>query len=127
VVIFIDSSIYIGWLRQKRSPARLLEGRVRGGEVITCGLVRAEVLRGVIAPAAKNDLSGFFDLMPEIPTTSAVWHQTAELAWQLDRKGFILPLSDLIIAACALSVEAVLITADGHFSKIPELKIRKEL
>ena len=126
-MILIDSSIYIGWLRQRRSPALLLESHARMGEVATCGIVRAEVLRGVIDLAAKNDLSGFFDLLPEIPTTSAVWHDATELAWQLDRKGIVLPLPDLIVAACALGMGATLITTDTHFAKIPKLKIRREL
>jgi predicted nucleic acid-binding protein len=126
-VILIDSSIYIGWLRHKRSPALLLENRARTGEIATCGIVRAEVLRGISDPAAKNDLNGFFDLLPEIPTTSAVWHNVTELAWELDRKGMVLPLPDLVVAACALSMEATVITTDAHFAKIPKLKFRREL
>lgn len=126
-MILLDSSIYIGWLRQKRSPALLLENHARMGEVATCGIVRAEVLRGISDPAAKNDLSGFFDLLPEIPTTSAVWQSATELAWELDRKGIVLPLPDLVVAACALSMEATVIATDPHFAKIPKLKIRREI
>jgi predicted nucleic acid-binding protein len=126
-VTLIDSSIYINWLRRKQSPALLLQSHARTGDVFTCGIVRAEVLRGVTSLAAKEDLSGFFDLLPEIPTTSAVWHNVSELAWQLDRKGFVLPLPDLVIAACALSVNAVVVTTDPHFAKIPKLKTRREL
>jgi predicted nucleic acid-binding protein len=126
-VILIDSSIYIGWLRQKRSPALLLESHARTGEAATCGIVRAEVLRGISDPAAKNDLSGFFDLLPEIPTTSSVWHCATELAWELDRKGIVIPLPDLVVAACALSMDVTVITTDTHFAKIPKLKIRREL
>ncbi len=126
-MILIDSSIFIDWLRQKRSPALLLENRARTGEVATCGIVRAEVLRGISNLAAKNDLRGFFDLLPEIQTTTSVWHDVAELAWALDRKGFVLPLPNIVVAACALSADATLITTDLHFAKIPKLKIRREL
>jgi hypothetical protein len=66
-------------------------------------------------------------LLPEISTTSAVWHSATELAWELDRKGIVLPLPDLVVAACALSMEATVITIDTHFAKIPKLKIRREL
>jgi len=59
-VILLDSSIYIGWLRLKRSPALLLESRARTGEVATCGIVRAEVLRGISDPAAKKRFERFF-------------------------------------------------------------------
>lgn len=42
-----------------------------------------------------------------------------ELAWQLDRQGRVLPLQDLHIAACALSINAVVLTTDTHFQEIP--------
>ena len=123
----IDSSIYIGWLRQKQSPALLLQSHAQRGEVLTCGVVRAEVLRGVTNPAAREDLTDFFDLLPEIPTTPAVWNQITGLAWELDRTGLVLPLPDLIIAACAMSVDAGVVSTDDHFNKIPGLKVRHEL
>jgi predicted nucleic acid-binding protein len=126
-VILIDSSIYIGWLRQKRSPALLLENHTRNGDLFTCGIVRAEVLRGIADVNAKKDLSDFFDLLPGIQTTSAVWHNVTEIAWELDRKGFVLPLPDIVIGACGLSTDAIVITTDPHFAKIPRLKIRREL
>ena len=89
--------------------------------------MRCEVLRGAIKPEAKAELKALFDVIPEIPTTSKIWHHTAELAWELDRRGLVLPLPDLVVAACALSVDAVVVTTDPHFSKIPKLKTRREL
>lgn len=126
-MILIDSSIYIGWTRKGINPLDALRRPLHENELVSCGVVRCEVLRGTIKHKAQTELNALFDVIPEIQTTAKIWHQTAELAWQLDRKGLILPLPDLIVAACALSVKAVLITAGGHFSKIPELKIRREL
>jgi predicted nucleic acid-binding protein len=126
-VILIDSSIYINWLRLKQSPALLLHSHARMGDLFICGIVRAEVLRGVTNPLNKEDLTNFFDLLAEIQTTSAVWHRATELAWELDRKGIVLPLPDIVIAACALSADATVISTDTHFIKIPKLKIRREL
>jgi predicted nucleic acid-binding protein len=49
------------------------------------------------------------------------------LAWELDREGEVLPLTDVAIAACAKRVGATVITTDLHFAKVPGLKVRAEL
>lgn len=126
-MILIDSSIFIGWTRRGFNPLDQVREHVHSGELRSCGIVRCEVLRGAIKPEAKTELEALFNVIPEIPTTSAVWHNVSELAWQLDRKGFVLPLPDLVVAACALSVNAVVVTTDPHFAKIPKLKTRREL
>jgi predicted nucleic acid-binding protein len=57
--------------------------------------------------------------MRYIPSTQKVWETTAELARQLDRQGKILPLQDIYIAACAQSINAVILTYNQHFHEIP--------
>lgn len=47
------------------------------------------------------------------------WESTLILAWELDRKGIVLPLPDLHIAACAMHSGAVILTYDEHFQMIP--------
>jgi predicted nucleic acid-binding protein len=127
MVILIDSSIFIGWTRRGINPLDMLRRQLHANELVSCGVVRCEVLRGAIKPKALAELNALFDVIPEIPTTAKIWQQTAGLAWELDRKGMVLPLPDLVVAACALSMEATVITTDTHFAKIPELKIRREL
>jgi predicted nucleic acid-binding protein len=93
-------------------------------ELFTCGIVRAEVLRGLVKASIKTGMSSFFDLVPHLPTDETLWSETAELAWKLDRTGIILPLTDLAKACCALRAKATVITSDRHFSKIPGLEVR---
>jgi predicted nucleic acid-binding protein len=126
-VILIDSSIFIGWTRRGINPLDMLRRQLHANELVSCGIVRCEVLRGAIKPKAQAELNALFDVIPEIPTTPKTWQQAAELAWELDRKGIVLPLPDLVVAACALSMEATVVTTDAHFAKIPKLKIRREL
>jgi predicted nucleic acid-binding protein len=126
-VILLDSSIFIGWMRRGINPLDMLRRPLHANELVSCGVVRCEVLRGAIKPKAQVELNALFDVVPEIPTTAKIWQQTAELAWELDRKGIVLPLPDLVVAACALSMEATVITMDTHFAKIPKLKIRREV
>jgi predicted nucleic acid-binding protein len=73
-------------------------------------------------------MNAFFNIVPEVPTTARMWQQIAELAWSLDRAtGGHRPLTDIIIARCAMHVGAVLISPDQHFKAIPGLKLRTAL
>ncbi len=52
-----------------------------------------------------------------------VWQETERLAYQLDRAGSVLPLTDIIIATCALHARATLLTNDAHFAMVPQLQV----
>ena len=126
-MILVDSSVLIDWLRRRVEPHRQMEPWIRSQQACTCGVVRAEVLRGVVNPRQKDQVARFFDVLPEIPCDSRLWQETAELAWTLDRQGKVLPLTDVIIAVCAFQMAAIVITTDPHFSLIPELESRADL
>ena len=66
-MILVDSTKYISWMRQGRNPVALLAPAVTAGDVIGCGIIRIEVLRGVLKPKVKTELTRFFDIVPEIP------------------------------------------------------------
>lgn len=124
---FVDSSKFIEWMRLGRSPVRILQPFVIAGQLRTCGIVRVEVLRGVVKPAVRNEMTALFDAIPEVPLAADLWKQTADLAWALDRKGTILPVTDLLIASCAIHVKAIVVSADPHFASIPGLSLRRDL
>jgi len=84
-MILVDSTKFISWMRQGRNPVALLATTLTAGELLTCGIVRIEVLRGVIKPKVKTELNRFFDVVPEIPLSPSVLRETAELAWTFDR------------------------------------------
>ena len=126
-MILVDSTKYISWMRLGRNPVAILAHSVSAGDVIGCGIIRIEVLRGVLKPKVKTELVRFFDIIPEIPLSASLLDEVAGLAWALDRQGQILPVTDLIIAACAKRAGAEVITEDSHFRKIPGLKVRADL
>jgi predicted nucleic acid-binding protein len=125
-MILIDSTIYIDWLRRRADIAELLEPWVMAQSAACCGIIRAEVIRGVVHPAQKAKMHELFDLMPDLPTELRTWRHACELAWELDRHGTVLPLSDLVIAVCAQHARATVISTDPHFSKVPGLKVRTD-
>lgn len=122
-----DSTVYIDWLRAGQDPLAMLKPWLLRDEVLCCGLVRCEVLRGIVSKRVSERLTALFDLLPEVKTDEAIWERTARLAWTLDRRGIVLPLSDLLLAVCALHAEATLISTDRHFQRIPGLQVLSSL
>ncbi len=118
----VDSNVYIGLLRRGIDPSECLGNWIGPGDLATCGMVRLEVERGLKVERVRRSLASFLDVMINVPTGNRVWEDTADLAWQLDRKGRVLPAQDLIIARCAFSLGAWVLTDDAHFKHIPGLE-----
>ena len=91
------------------------------------GAIVMEVCRGLRAPTVLERFQDRFNVMIFLPTTNVVWKRATQLAWTLDRKGAVLPIPDLIIAACALQAGATVLTADNHFQIIPGLRVLDRL
>jgi predicted nucleic acid-binding protein len=126
--ILVDSAVYIDLLRAGRDIRQELMPYLANGMLFNCGIVRGEVIRGLKNIRARNEMTEFFNIVPEVPTNARFWQQVAELAWTLDRtSGGNRPLTDIAIARCAIQVGAVLISPDGHFQDIPGLKLRTDL
>ncbi len=122
-MVLVDSSVYIHLLRTGSDPVAELTGRFDATEIVGCDLVRCEVLRGVVRPKARTYLADFFNLLVHVTMDRRAWEEIEELAWKLDRTGKILPLTDLIIAVCALRADAAVLTRDQHFEMIPRLRL----
>lgn len=86
-----------------------------------------EVERGVRQPKSKEEFQSFFDVLINAPTTNKVWESAAELAWTLDRRGVTLPAQDILIACCARSLDASVLTFDRHFEQIHGLEVFSRL
>jgi predicted nucleic acid-binding protein len=121
--VLVDSNVYISLLRRGIDPAACLGDWIRDGDLVTCGMIRLEVERGIRCPKVRRRMARFFAAMIEVPTAADVWQAAADLAWTLDRAGEVLSATDLLIAACALSAGTPLLTDDRHFHKVPRLRV----
>ena len=117
--VLVDSSWYIGQARNGIDPLRVLSFLAETRDIGTCGVIMAEVGRGLKHPTHLRRYQAAWDLMFLVDSAAARWRETLQIAWQLDRRGVILPLQDLHIAACALHAGAVILTLDKHFQQIP--------
>ena len=121
--VLADSSFYIAELRAGQDPLRSLALAAASRDLVVCGVVRCEVARGIIHPKVRSRFESVWDVMINVPTDNRLWQAVEQTAWDLDRKGVVLPLTDLIIAACAKRAEAVVLTLDKHFHDIPGVRV----
>lgn len=118
-MFLVDSSVWIEYFRPggaATAKTRLKE-LLRMGNVLTCGVVQVEVLRGVKDEKNFEALSESFFSLPAVPLDGDVLALAARWGYELDRQGKVLPTTDLIIAAAA-SEKAVLLHMDADFKII---------
>jgi predicted nucleic acid-binding protein len=121
--VLVDSNIFINLMKYHGDPAPWLYRWAGIRNLAICGMVRMEVLRGVKSPKVCRGLNDFMDVMVNIPATNRLWDDAAALAWKLDRKGLVIPGTDVVIAASALAIGAAVLTSDVHFKSIEGLRV----
>ena len=126
-MLLVDSTVYIDQIRAGRDPVSAVAPWVEAGQLLCCGIIKCEVLRGITDHGVHARMKEFFDLAVDIPLTTRLWQETADLAWRLDRKGVVIPLTDLAIASCAFGHGAEVVTTDSHFRRIPGLRTRTSI
>jgi predicted nucleic acid-binding protein len=120
--VLADSSFYIRLLRQRQDPLRSLALAAAARDLAVCGVVRCEVGRALRQPETLKRFQLFWNVMVNIPTDNRLWEEVERTLWSLDRRGRILPLTDVVIACCAMRIGAVVLTFDGHFDHIPGVR-----
>jgi predicted nucleic acid-binding protein len=121
--ILVDSSVYIRLMRQRLDPVAVLFEHYDTVNLVTCGMVRLEVMRGMREPRAAKRLEDFFAIMQYVPTDERLWHEATDLAWRIDRSGQTIQATDALIAASALRKSASVLTLDSDFQRVPGLHV----
>ncbi len=123
VPILVDSSVYIRLMRQRLDPVAVLFEHYDTVNLVTCGMVRLEVLRGVRVPRARARLEAFMSVMQYVPSDERLWREATDLAWRIDRMGQPIQATDAVIAAAALRLSASVLTRDSDFQRVPGLHV----
>ena len=124
----IDSSLWIEYLRPKGSPKVKATVRelLQKEEAMSCGIILIEVLRGARGNAEFELLQESLNALPQIAIDEDVLKRAAKWGYELDRKGRVVPTTDLIIASCAFG-HATLLHADSDFELIAsQLNLNQE-
>lgn len=122
-LVLIDSNVYIDFLNAGADPVREISRQLALDDIACCGVVKAEVLRGVKGPKQRDRLDEFFAVTQMLATPASLWDEVWQLAWKLDRQGKVLPLQDIVIGCCALRASASVMTHDKHFQEIDGLRV----
>ncbi|UCC41104.1 MAG: PIN domain nuclease [Candidatus Aminicenantes bacterium] len=121
-MFLIDSSVWIEYLRPKGSAK--IKNKIREllevGEIVICGIVLIEILRGAKNKRDFDKLYDSFFSLPQIPIDEEIIKKASKWAYEMDRKGKIVSTTDLIIASAAYK-KARLLHIDRDFKMIGEL------
>ncbi len=123
IPILVDSSVYIRLMRRRLDPVSVLFEHYDTVNLVTCGMVRLEVLRGVRVPRVRERLEAFMAVMQYVPTDERLWRATGDLVWRMDRAGHPIQATDALIAAAALRLSASVLTLDSDFQRVPGLHL----
>jgi predicted nucleic acid-binding protein len=117
--VLVDSCWYITQAKTGQDPLRALSLIAESRDVAVCGMVKAEVGRGLRVSRHLEMYERAWSVMLYVDSNFKRWEETMRLAWHLDRQGINLPIQDVHIAVCAAHIGAVILTYDQHFKKIP--------
>lgn len=118
----IDTSSWIEYLREGESEiADRVEVLVLSGNAAWCGITLVELWHGVRGAKEKRELAGMENEIELIPVDAAVWRLASKLALRCREKGFTVPVSDIVTAACAVAYKLELEHCDKHFHDILRL------
>jgi predicted nucleic acid-binding protein len=95
-----------------------VEALVTSGEAAWCDLTLVELWHGVRGSREKRRLTAMEREIDRVPVHAGVWINAQRLALRCREKGFTVPISDIVIAACAATHELELEHCDKHFAEI---------
>ena len=129
MIYFLDSSIVVNLLRKKGKTAAFVSDHIND-EIITSSICEMEIYAGLfreepskLAMRRKQveDLFGSFYHVVLFDSHQA--HIAGEIKASLAKRGDLIGDIDVLIAACAISSNAILVTANlKHFRKVPNLQ-----
>jgi predicted nucleic acid-binding protein len=122
-LVLLDSTVWIRDIRRRRDPRQAYFEWMAQDRLATCAVVFAEVLRGFINDSMRTRYDALMTSLQWLPCDDSVFREAALIAWDLDRRGAVLPLTDVVIAVLAMRHGAKVHTLDRHFLQIPGLSV----
>lgn len=115
----VDTSSWVEYLRERDSEAGdSVEVLVLSGEAAWCDITLVELWHGVRGAKEKRELAEMENEVERIPVNPAVWKLAFRLALRCREKGNAVPISDIVITACAVTHKLELEHCDKHFDDL---------
>ncbi len=118
MIVLVDSSVWIDFLRPARSNLTELERVLREGRAAICPVIWVELWRGARGKSEESALQEMRRLCLSLEVDTATWNHAAELSRVALRNGLSCPLADVLIVACARRHGAELMHRDKHIEAL---------
>ena len=116
VLILVDTSAWIEYLRNTRSRTCILVDEVLAQEIAICDAVRMEVLAGARDEAHLRSLQRLLARAVTVPTRATDFDDAAALYRRCRREGeTVRKLIDCLIASVAIRAGIPVLHSDGDF------------
>jgi predicted nucleic acid-binding protein len=99
--VIADTSVLIDFLQDMAPNADAVAALIGSKRILTCGIIMAELLQSTRNTREEAYVTELIEAIPAVEITTALWVKAGKLSCLLRRKGILLPLSDIAIAACA--------------------------
>lgn len=114
-----DSSIWIDCLKsEKTSLAGFMRECITENYVAINGIIKSEILQGCKNKKEFTRVRSALNVLEFLEVTQEIWDFSAEISFDLSRKGKTIPLADCLIAAQCIKENIGLLTKDKHFTII---------
>lgn len=124
----LDTNAWIHYLKDPGSPIRIRLANVQPTDILTCSIVRAELLHGALkyGNAERRRAIVIDTLAPfvSLPFDDAAAERYANLRSELQTLGKVIGPLDMQIAAICLAAGCTLVTHNvGEFSRVNGLQV----
>ncbi|MDL1901598.1 type II toxin-antitoxin system VapC family toxin [Anaerolineae bacterium CFX9] len=128
MIYILDTNAISDYIKQFEPTTTRIKQAIRDGQILyLCKPVEYEVLRGLMKANAERQRqifeTGFAPQLTLLPLTDADWRQAAQFWAQARSAGKQLSDVDLLLAALAFRLNAVIVTNDDDFDALP---VRRE-
>lgn len=122
-LVLVDTCIWIPFFNRPQSAEKkAVDALLDDDRAALIGPIVTEILQGFQRDAQADYVASLLRGVRYIETSWDDWREAARLGRRLVTTGHRLPLSDLVVAAVAIRLEAEVLTSDPHFDLLPSLK-----
>ena len=127
-MILLDTNVVIDMINNSQDAHWELLNKE---DVVVCGIVIAELYRGIKNAAEKNAVELFVNAVDELPLDSDAsgedWKKIGMFIADLRKSGLSVPFQDAVIAYLAIKYKTTLCSNDRHFKLIQTVDEKLQL
>ena len=118
-MILVDTSAWVEYLRDTRSPTCIRVGELLGADIATCEIVRMEVLAGARDERHRRDLRRLIARAALVPMRPEDYDQAAAIYGLCRSRGETFRvLIDCLIGALAIRADLPVLHCDSDFDAL---------